>query len=205
MEAQTFRCLQRIVTALAHPRPAGVCYSDQFIVLVFFWAVLHDRPMYWACDGRNWPVKWAMGPLPDDSTLSRRLRTLSVLQLLQRLHEAIGSVFALALLIKHIDSFPLPVGNYSKDREARRGRAAGAMARGYKLHAICVDGAIGPWTLRAMNTNDQVPAPELFAQLQGGAASGRRLHHRRQRLRRQPGAPGGGCRQPSASGSPAAQ
>src|SRR4051812_13890706 len=127
MEAQTFRCLKRIVTALPHPRPAGVCYCDQFIVLVFFWAVLHDRPVYWACDVRNWPAKWAMGPLPDDSTLSRRLRTLSVLQLLQRLHEAIGSVFTLALLIKHIDSFPLPVGNYSKDREARRGRAAGAM------------------------------------------------------------------------------
>ncbi len=109
-----------------------------------------------------------MARLPDDSTMSRRLRTLSVLQPLQRLHEAIGSVFALALLVKHIDSFPLPVGNYSKDREARRGRAAGAMARGYKLHAICVDGAIASWTLRAMNTNDQVPAPELFAQLRGG-------------------------------------
>src|SRR5262249_45152169 len=108
MEAQTFRCLQRIVTALPHPRPAGVSYADQFVVLVFLWAALHDRPVYWACDARNWPTKWAIDRLPDDSTMSRRLRTLSVLQLLQRLHDAIGSLFAVASLVKHVDSFPLP-------------------------------------------------------------------------------------------------
>ena len=24
------------------------------IVRVYLWAVLHDRPVYWACDRRNW-------------------------------------------------------------------------------------------------------------------------------------------------------
>jgi hypothetical protein len=41
-----------------------------------------------------------------------------------------------------IDSKPLPVGAYSKDRNARRGWIArGKWARGYKLHLIWSDAA----------------------------------------------------------------
>ena len=166
MEAQEFLSLRRIVTALPHPRRARVRFSDKHVLLVYLWAVLHDRPVCWACDGRNWPGAWAV-VLPDDSTVSRRMRTASVLQLIERLHQAICGLFALSRMVKHVDSFPLPVGSYSHDADTRRGRAAREMARGYKLHAICVDRVIAAWTLMPMSVNDQVPAPRLFAQLRG--------------------------------------
>ena len=166
MEAQEFLCLRRIITALPHPRRARVRFSDKNILLVYVWAVLHDRPVYWACDVRNWPDAWAM-VLPDDSTMSRRMRSVSVLQLLDRLHQAICGLFALATMVKHVDSFPFPVGSYSHDIDTRRGRCTREMARGYKLHAACVDRVIAVWTLMPMSVNDQVAAPQLFARLRG--------------------------------------
>ncbi len=30
-------------------------YSDAYIVEVYLWAVLHDRPICWACRAENWP------------------------------------------------------------------------------------------------------------------------------------------------------
>ena len=122
MEAQAFRWIRRILSRLPHPRPARVQYSDRLIVLVYIWAVLHDRPVSWACQRCNWPRDCEL-PLPDESTLSRRIRTPSALQLIQRLHVTLCSLFQLTPLLKHMDSFPLPVGSYSHDRDARRGRA----------------------------------------------------------------------------------
>jgi hypothetical protein len=54
----------------------------------------------------------------------------------ERIHEATGWVFAASTRYAAIDGRPLLVGGYSKDPDARSGRACGAMGKGYKLHAL---------------------------------------------------------------------
>ena len=33
----------------------GTRFADHVILAVAFWAVLHDRPICWACQARHWP------------------------------------------------------------------------------------------------------------------------------------------------------
>ncbi len=122
--------------------------------------------------------------------MSRRLRRVGVSQLLQRVMQKLIDLSP-QTIFKAIDSMPLRVGNYSNDRDAKRGRAAGAMARGYKLHAITSSGAVLHWTLTGMNRNDQTAAHDLLARLSQEGYQG----HWRQRLRRQSRAclSSGGC------------
>src|SRR6202023_3430363 len=49
-------------------------YSCEDIVRVWFWAVLHDRPVSWAIQRVNWPLHERRRELPSSSTMSRRLR-----------------------------------------------------------------------------------------------------------------------------------
>lgn len=161
----------------ACPRRSGSCiYSDRYIVKVQLWAVLHDRPTSWACDPRNWPderdrtAAMPMGDPPSQSTMSRRLRTVGVLQLLERTQVLVAERFVDDPAVgpgplKAIDSKPLRVGKHTKDRDARRGRGAGEMANGYKLHTLRGGRggrAVLAWTLTGMNVNDQVPARQCL-------------------------------------------
>src|SRR5215207_9525767 len=59
-------------------------YLDSTIVGVYFWAVIHDRPVDWACEPGNWPkkVRKMLRRLPSQPTMSRRLRTTEVRRLL---------------------------------------------------------------------------------------------------------------------------
>lgn len=172
MEVKLYRALEKLVLQVAHTRRGKhQQFGDRAIVLVLIWAVLHDRPVCWACQGENWPA-WMDYPLPSDATMSRRLRTVGVLQLLDRLLALLSEKFDHTHLVKAIDSKPLRVGHYSQDRDAKRGRAGGAMARGYKLHALTCNGIVIAWLLTSMNVNDQVPALALLEQLQGSGYVG---------------------------------
>jgi len=172
MEVKLYRVLQRLVLQVADiPRRKRQQFSDRDIVLVLIWAVLHDRPVCWACTWENWSAGMDE-ELPSSVTMSRRLRSVGVLQLLDRLLTLLSEKFSHTHLVKAIDSKPLRVGHYSTDRDAKRGRAGGAMARGYKLHALTCDGIIRSWLLTSMNVNDQVPALALLEQLQGSGYVG---------------------------------
>lgn len=143
-------------------------FSDSWIVLVFLWSVLHDRPRCWACQEENWDETHLQGrDLPSRRTLSRRLGSLSVQLLLQQAQNALREGFPGSRL-KWIDSKPLPVGNASKDRDARYGHSAGGKARGYKLHMVWDAKARMPddWRLAPMNVNDKRVGEELLPGLQ---------------------------------------
>lgn len=86
MEDQLFAVLYHLVHEeyRRRPRPKSVQYTDAGILLVVFWAVLHDRPMCWACQPRHWPQRWQWLTLPSPQRLSERLRTLSVQLLLEQ-------------------------------------------------------------------------------------------------------------------------
>jgi hypothetical protein len=166
-EAQLYKTVYQHVLSVAHPRQPYVQFNDRTIVLVYVWSVLHDRPVCWACDKRNWP-KERIGELPSDSTMSLRLRTLSVQQLLERTLAAVADLFHVPL-VKQIDSKPLIVGAYSKDPDAKRGRvAAGQMARGYRLNTLNHGRAVQHFELAPMNDHDSVTAPKLLKHLKGG-------------------------------------
>lgn len=172
MEDELFLLLYTLILeeAKRRPRPKRVQLSDGGILTVAFWAILHDRPMCWACQRRHWPLSWQWLRLPSPATLSRRLRTLSVQLLLEQLFHrvlAAGGPEALCLS-RRLDSKPLIVGGFSKDRDARRGYAVGGKCRGYKLFACWGKSPVAPETLvlGPMNQSDQAGAMQLIDRLQ---------------------------------------
>ena len=84
MEDQLFRAIVAVLARLDKRRKGTKeDFSDEEIVKVFYWAVIHDRAISWACQRRNWPVHWRRRKLPSDTTMSRRQRSLSVIALLR--------------------------------------------------------------------------------------------------------------------------
>ena len=105
------------------------------IVRVYLWAVLHERPIYWACDKRNWVGVKPPRELPDQSTMSRRLFRPETFAVLEMLMDLLEPIMRDALVLR-LDGKPLPVSKHSQDRQAMIGRGAGGLQKGYKLHAI---------------------------------------------------------------------
>jgi|SRR5581483_7339697 len=178
MEGELFRTLYAIVQkeAKLQPRRRSVQYSDALIILVFFWAVLHDRPMRWSCNLKNWSDEWQWLSVPSEATVSRRLRNLSCCLLLQRIYDRLHAATASELCVcRRIDTKPLVVGGFSKDRDAKRGYATGGMARGYKL-AGAWSKAVVPdtLTLASLKVSDQQCAIPLIDRLveNGSGATG---------------------------------
>lgn len=141
-------------------------FSDRVILMVILWAVLHDRPMSWACQPDHWP-DWARPDrLPHASTVSRRSRTPTVTAEMERVFQRSlerlddGGTYAA------IDGRPLLVGGASKDPDARSGRAVGGMGRGYKLHAV-VDArhVTVTFAVYPLNKAEQVVAKELMPRI----------------------------------------
>ena len=131
MEGELWKELYRAVRAVGKAQgPKRRDYSDADIVLVFLWAVLHDRPRSWALDRRHWRGERLRPPLPAGSTLSERLRTPGVQQLLRQTEALWRPAAAPRRTNFWIDAKPLPVGGCSQDRDARPGWAAGGLARG---------------------------------------------------------------------------
>jgi hypothetical protein len=167
MEAQLYAALYRLMHSLAHPRRPRVQFGDRIIVMVYLWSVLWDRPVCWACQRCNWPSEPPF-QLPSGSTMSKRLRTLGVQQLLERALAAGSDLFGPPPLVKQMDSKPLTVGAYSRDADARRGRAGvGQLARGYRLHTLNHGRVVRSFVLSPMNDHDAAVAPRLIDKLEG--------------------------------------
>jgi hypothetical protein len=119
-----------------------VQYQSWVLVAVLLWAALHDRPVGWACQPRHWSTTTLRPPrLPSPATMSRRIDGVAVGLLLRALEQRLRDS-GQQRLITFLDGKPLTVGGASKDKDARFGRAARGMAKGYKLHAA--------WSLRPM-------------------------------------------------------
>lgn len=171
MEGELWKQLYQLVMTVAKdwPQRKHVQYTDAWILLVYLWAVLHDRPQGWACQERHWsPAALAHRPLPSPATLSTRLRQLSLRLLLEPVMRQARDRLPVTLL-KCLDAKPLPVGPWSKDRDARWGQAAQAKARGYKLFAIYDGPAMESWRIGSMNEPEPVVARRLVPE---AAASG---------------------------------
>jgi Transposase DDE domain len=137
-------------------------HEDRRIVETWFWAVLHDRPMSWACCRENWPKGKRCQELPSSATMSRRLRTASVRRLLWRVEQEVLAPHGCPLQW-FVDGKPLMISGCSKDRQAGYGRAARCKAKGYKLHTITAnDGALAAWRVAPMNIDERVMAERML-------------------------------------------
>jgi hypothetical protein len=165
MERELWTQLYVIVRRLDSFWTTGFFRASE-IVMVYLWAVIHDRPTSWACQERNWTVR-RQWPLPSQSTMSRRLRSSSVQVLLKRLEAELAGD-PRRWWLQRIDSKPLPVGTHSKDPDAKLGRAARSFARGYKFHAIWGGGPLpSVWQVEPMNAGDATVARHMVAHLPG--------------------------------------
>jgi len=168
MEYQLWKCIVALLIGL-DKTPDGCDFSDTRIVQVFYWAVIHDRPVSWACQRRHWPVYQRRRPLPSNATMSRRLKTPTVLALLATLEQRVVAPKEPEIFWM-IDGKPLSIGGCSKDRHAGYGRSAGGKALGYKVHALISSrGAIAAWRVAPMNTDERVMAGRILkaADIQG--------------------------------------
>jgi hypothetical protein len=168
MERELWPPLYRLVTEVAASvRQKGVTYQPGVIALVLLWAALHDRPLEWACDERNWGTRLRPFALPSRSTMSRRLNDIAVAVVLRRVEDRLRESRPPGL-VQAIDGKPLVVGGLSHDPDARRGRGAGGLARGYKLGAIWAGRALPEaWAVTPLNINEARVAPALIAGARG--------------------------------------
>jgi len=79
MERDLWKSIVNALSRAPQRWPRNGCYSNRQILAVFFWAALHDRPISWACRRCNWPSAAWRRALPDQSTMSRRLRESALL------------------------------------------------------------------------------------------------------------------------------
>jgi hypothetical protein len=170
MEHQLWKAIIAVLATLDKSRKSTAFdFSDEDIVKVFYWAVVHDRPTSWACQLRNWPIHLRKKSLPSPTTMSRRLRRPPVMALLDALERRVSAPKEPGIFWM-IDGKPLPFGGCSKDRQAGYGRAAGCKAKGYKVHAIVgSDGSMPIWRLAPMNKDERVMAERMLkvASIQG--------------------------------------
>lgn len=168
MERELWTALCHLLSRLCNCLPRGI-FGDDAILAVYFWAVLHERPVCWACEPDHWPVHLMPHGLPSQPTMSRRMRSDSVQQLLFSLEEHLLAVSAVELLwVRMIDAKALPVGGPSKDLDAGWGRGACAVQHGYKFHAVWGFGPLPiAWGLAPLNVSEQRMAKELIADLPG--------------------------------------
>src|SRR5258707_14183515 len=110
-------------------------HPTALIVRVYHWAVLHDRPICWACKPQNWKPSVRPATLPNQSTMSRRARRADFMPFLERVGERLKGK-AKPGPVKVIDGKPLELPNHSTDRDATWGRGVSRLSIGYKIHAV---------------------------------------------------------------------
>jgi hypothetical protein len=84
MERELWPRIYHLVMELgATFRLIDMTIQPHIVLLVFFWAALHDRPVCWACQERNWATTTLRpASLPSASTMSRRLRRVDTAMLM---------------------------------------------------------------------------------------------------------------------------
>jgi hypothetical protein len=144
----------------------SVRYQPWLIVAVLFWAALHDRPRYWACDPKNWQATTLRpAALPSPSAVSRRARSLAVGWLMRAVEDRLRRAVE-PTLVSCLDGKPLPVGSRSADPDAR---PKGPSGPGYKLHTIWAGQPMpAAWELTAAGVGEAPVGERLVDWLDAG-------------------------------------
>lgn len=162
MERQLWDALVTRLDQLVQTAPnQRFTFSPTDVARVYFWAVLHDRPIYWACQPQNWPAALRPPRLPTPSTMSRRLRRPAMLDGLNALLARLRR-HRRRRLLHYVDGKPLILRSHTRDPDARKGWASGGFAKGYKLHLLADSPAdVLAWEVTPMNANEPHVARQL--------------------------------------------
>jgi hypothetical protein len=171
MERELWPLLYRTVRAVAGD------FSEKYkqipswvLLLTMLWAALHDRPVSWACQAEHWKMtSLDLLRVPSPATMSRRIDSVAVGWLWRAVEQRLRALSPdVPRLLAFLDGKPLPVGGCTKDKDARYGRGAGTMAKGYKLHAIWSNGPLpDAWEVTPLNADEPTVAQRLILQLPG--------------------------------------
>jgi len=166
MEDELFKQVYHLIKQTAKNKTLKrATFSHAQILRTYFWAVIHDRPIYWACKKKNWPIYYRRHQLPTASTMSRRLRTETIQKLLKQMEHSLIQRVPRSTC-RWIDAKPLPIGGNSKDKDSRFGFGASCIAKGYKLYAIAdKNQGFVRWTIKSMNKSESKIAHELIRTL----------------------------------------
>lgn len=170
MERELWPLLYRLLQSVAKDfHQKYVTYQPWSLVAVLLWAALHDRPLSWACRPQHWSTtRLRPVQLPSPATLSRRLYSVGTGLFLRALEQRLRDSDELRL-VAFLDGKPLPVGGASQDPEAKRGRGASGMAKGYKLHTVWSNRPMPEtWEVTPLNVHELVVAERLLEQLSAG-------------------------------------
>jgi len=167
MERELYRQLYRIVWPMGNRfHCPGTRHPTWRIVMVYFWAVLHDRPISWATQAHHWPTRTR---LPSDATMSRRLRDARMIAMIHQVSLHIRKLLKPDPSVLMLDGKPLPIGGLGEDPDATVGYGAGKFCRGYKLHTMCDQhGVPVAWTVRSMREAEWKVAGDLVVLLPPG-------------------------------------
>lgn len=166
MERKLWKQMYKVIHQLGktHKTP-GMTYKDFEIVMIYLWAVLHDRPTEWACHKMNWDRSYRPQNFPHPVTMSRRLKHAGVQRFLVALEEHLKDQKEMTF-IHIVDGKPLGVSRYTKDPDAAWGHGAGGFQKGYKIHVIWGTQAFPEaWDVAPMNVDEPTKARELLPQM----------------------------------------
>ena len=173
MDRKLWALVYTLVMRLDHPNSSTtwIGFSDRVILLVELWAHANDMSILWATSRENWRWPDLMpATLPHQTTMSRRLRTVSVAALRDALYAHWRSVRPPERgWLREIDGKPLVINSFSKDPNARWGYASKALAKGYKIHSIWDEGLVpAVWEVCSMNVGESKVAARLVQSLPDG-------------------------------------
>ena len=136
-------------------------FSDQQILKMYLWSVVHDRPLCWACDRSHYNGSYRPRQMPSISQFCRRMKTSRIVAMLNAVNEYLTRTET-PVYLSFFDGKAFPISDYSTDPDARDGRGVGKFQRGYKLHAWATsDGRIPRFSVRPLNEGEQKVAREL--------------------------------------------
>jgi hypothetical protein len=140
-------------------------FSDQLILKMLLWSIMHDRPLCWACERDHYSTLFRPRQLPSVSQFCRRVKTSRINQMLQSVHEYLVRSDQRSTRV-FFDGKPLPIGDFSRDPDARDGFGVSKLQRGYKLHALGTqDGRILDFRVLPLNAGEPDTARELTPSL----------------------------------------
>lgn len=162
MEHDLWRHIRAALRRVPRRRPRNAVYDNQQILAVYLWAALHQRPVDWATKRENWPMQAWRRALPDQSTMSRRLRDPRFQEDLRCLLQHMQRHFKKGRLLI-VDGKAFELHDRTRDRDAKVGWASGGYAKGYKLHVIIDDQQrVVNWSVTPMNKAESIVAAEII-------------------------------------------
>lgn len=163
MDKDVWRLVRRAIRAADRSIPRTgrrPLYPDQLIAKMYFWSVAHDRPLCWAARRSSYGELMHPKQLPSLSQFCKRLKSDRVEAIIDRVHGSLAGCDEQATLM-FIDGKALPIGESSRDPDARTGRGSGKFSRGYKAHALGdFLGRIAAFRVTAMNEGEPTVARE---------------------------------------------